>query len=300
MFFGWNIFDRLNVTSNVLLAGSSVAWIDAAYVLSGRRLRDCLTRPQQVSGQHQQDPQPIGSIDQYLGNFHHFIAPTLPHLLALLVHSTSSFPPRGTSLLVIDSISTPFNHAFAQTKGHDARVSGKKTDLAQWAAGRRWAVMGDLISAISKLAATRNMAVIITSQTTTKLKLETAAALQPAMVGTAWDNGINCRILLFRDWQAITDAEPGQANGKITSDLRFAAITKVEGGTVDAFGQSIPFVVEQFGLRETILKSSAVFMQEATNSLQPVALKRKRDEIADSASESGDQISGDEFGWVED
>ncbi|KAL8902599.1 MAG: hypothetical protein Q9207_004545, partial [Kuettlingeria erythrocarpa] len=191
MILGSNAFDRLNVTSNVLLAGSSVAWI------------------------------------------------------ALLVHSTSSFPPRGTSLLVIDSISTPFNHAFAQTKGQDDRISGKKTDLAQWAAGRRWAVMGDLISAISKLAATRNMAVIITSQTTTKLKLETAAALQPAMVGTAWDNGINCRILLFRDWQAITDAEPSQAKGDITSDLRFAAVTKVEGGSVDASGQSIPFVIEQ-------------------------------------------------------
>lgn len=119
--------------------------------------------------------------------------------------------------------------------------------------------MGDLISAISKLAATRNMAVIITSQTTTKLKLETAAALQPAMVGTAWDNGINCRILLFRDWQAITDAEPGQANGKITSDLRFAAITKVEGGTVDAFGQSIPFVVEQVRTAHTHPTSSGSY-----------------------------------------
>lgn len=105
--------------------------------------------------------------------------------------------------------------------------------------------MGDLISAIAKLAATRNMATIITSQTTTKLKLEAAAALQPAMVGTAWDNGINCRILLFRDWQANNDAEPSQPRGETTSDLRVAAVTKVGGGSVEAVGQSIPFAVEQ-------------------------------------------------------
>ncbi|KAL8756144.1 MAG: hypothetical protein Q9184_004586 [Pyrenodesmia sp. 2 TL-2023] len=251
----------LNVASNALLAGSAVAWI---------------------------------------GNFHHLIAPTLPHLLALLLHSTSSFPPRGTSLLVVDSISTPFNHAFAQTNGHDGRIPGKKTDVAQWAAGRRWAVMGDLISAIAKLAATRNMAVIITSQTTTKLKLETAAALQPAMVGTAWDNGINCRILLFRDWQINNDAESSQPHGETSSDLRVAAVTKVGGGSVEAFGQGVPFVVEQFGLRETNTKFPNTIMHQPTAPLQPAAPKRKRDEIADSASESGASISGDEFGWVED
>ncbi|KAL8923109.1 MAG: hypothetical protein Q9208_004793 [Pyrenodesmia sp. 3 TL-2023] len=290
----------LNVASNVLLAGSAVAWIDAAYVLNGHRLRDCLTRPRQADGQPPDETVPVASLEVCLGNFHHVTTPTLPHLLALLVHSTASFPPRGTSLLVVDSISTPFNHAFAQTNGHDGKISGKKTDVAQWAAGRRWAVMGDLISAIAKLAATRNMAVIITSQTTTKLKLESAAALQPAMVGTAWDNGINCRIVLFRDWQANDDAEPSQPHGEITSDLRVAAVTKVGGGSVEALGQSVPFAVEQFGLRETNIRFPAIITREATAPLQAVAPKRKRDEIADSASESGDAISGDEFGWVED
>lgn len=188
---------------------------------------------------------PVASTVHCLEKFHQFMAPTLSHLLALLVHPTPSFPPNGTSLLVIDSISTPFSIAFAQGSGHDDRSSGKKTDVARWAAGRRWAVMGDLASAMSKLAATRNMAVMVTSQTTTKLKLESAALLQPAMTGAAWDAGIDYRVLLFRDWQAGIDDESSQERGERSSDMRFAAVTKIGGGSFDVSGETVPFAIEQ-------------------------------------------------------
>ncbi|KAI4175892.1 MAG: hypothetical protein LQ348_006095 [Seirophora lacunosa] len=238
--------------------------------------------------------------------FHHFTAPTLPHLLALLIYPTPSFPPKGTSLLVVDSVSVPFNHAFAQSNGHE-----RKTDVAQWASGRRWAVMGDLISAIGKLAATRNITALLINQTTTKLKLESAAWLQPAMTGAAWDAGIQCRILLFRDWQMRIDDESSQEQGG------YAAVVKVGDGPVKGFGEIVPFAIEQvrkgpmcigptdgiqFGLRETndvvAPVPPAVVMHEPTAPRQ-TALKRKRNEIADSASE-GEMISDDDFGWTED
>lgn len=105
--------------------------------------------------------------------------------------------------------------------------------------------MGDLISAIAKLAATRSMAVIITSQTTTRLKLESTASLQPAITGAAWDAGINCRILLFRDWQVETNDKSTQEKEEIIPDLRFAALTKIGGSSVDSFGEIVPFAIEQ-------------------------------------------------------
>lgn len=171
--------------------------------------------------------------------------------------------------------------------------------------------MGDLISAIAKLAATRNITALLINQTTTKLKVESAACLQPAMTGAAWDAGIQCRILLFRDWQMRIDDESSQEQGG------YAAVVKVGDGPVKGFGEIVPFAIEkvrkdqmcmgptdgiQYGLRETNNVVSpvpaAVVMHESTAPRQ-TALKRKRNEIADSASEE-DMISDDDFGWIED
>ncbi|KAL8958525.1 MAG: hypothetical protein Q9193_004439 [Seirophora villosa] len=297
----------MHVASTALLAGNSVVWIDTAYVLNGRRLKDSLIHHHQLGGHAQPDTLHFPFVDDCLAHrFHHFTAPTLPHLLALLVHPTPSFPPKGTSLLVVDSVSVPFNHAFAQSNGHE-----RKTDVTQWASGRRWAVMGDLISAIAKLAATRNITALLINQTTTKLKVESAAWLQPAMTGAAWDAGIQCRILLFRDWQMRIDDESSQEQGG------YAAVVKVGDGPVKGFGEIVPFAIEkvrkdrmcigatdgiQYGLRETNNVVSpvppAVVMHEPAAPRQ-TALKRKRNEIADSASEE-DMISDDDFGWIED
>lgn len=179
-----------------------------------------------------------------LGRFHHLLAPTLPHLIALLIHSTATFPPEGATLLVVDSVSTPFIQAFARSNRHiEDRASGKKGDAAQWASGRRWAVMGDLISALGKLAATRNIAIVLTSQTTTKMKMENAALLQAAMLGTAWDSGISSRILLYRDWQGETEEKFNQEKRDITPDLRFAAAIKIGGVSLDGFGEIVQFTI---------------------------------------------------------
>ncbi|KAL8935772.1 MAG: hypothetical protein Q9211_004522 [Gyalolechia sp. 1 TL-2023] len=126
--------------------------------------------------------------------------------------------------------------------------------------------MADVISAVGKLATTRNIAVLLSNQTTTKVMLESAAALQPAISGAAWDAGINCRLLLFQDWQEETD-ESGEENREFNSNV----------------------------------SSRILSLQEPTGPLPATSgLKRKRDEVADSASESGSLVADDEFGWVED
>ncbi|KAL8969078.1 MAG: hypothetical protein Q9183_002164 [Haloplaca sp. 2 TL-2023] len=130
---------------------------DGSYSLNGQRLRDLLNQAQPVE---QDERTSEISVADSLKRLHHFVVPTLPHLLALLLHPTAAFPPKDVSLFVIDSISTPFQQAFVQAERHvNVKNAGKKTDVVQWAAGRRWAVMGELITALGKLAATRNMAV---------------------------------------------------------------------------------------------------------------------------------------------
>ena len=188
---------------------------------------------------------PVSSSD-LLDKFHHFKTPTLPHLMALLAHSTPTFPPEGTALLVVDSISTLFNQAFASsTKSHEERPISKKNDAANWASGRRWAVMTDLISALGKLATTRNVAVVLTSQTTTKMRLGDTALLQPALAGTAWDSGISSRILLYRDWQIETANQSKEDQKTVATDLRFAAVTKTGGVSHEGFGQIVSFAIDR-------------------------------------------------------
>ncbi|KAL8818498.1 MAG: hypothetical protein Q9223_002878 [Gallowayella weberi] len=216
-----------------------------SYSINGGRLKNLLDRLLRASNRSMQGQDSRAASADLLNSFHHFFAPTLPHLMALLIHPTGIFPPEDATLLVVDSVSTPFNHAFAlSNKQVDDKTSGKKNDVAQWAAGRRWGVMGDLISALRKLAATRNMAIVLTGQTTTKTKLENAAQLQPVMSGTTWDCGINTRILLYRDWLEEIDEKPLHERGEIRSDLRFAAAIKINGVSLDGLKKIVPFTID--------------------------------------------------------
>ncbi|KAL8999945.1 MAG: hypothetical protein Q9169_001351 [Polycauliona sp. 2 TL-2023] len=211
----------------------------------GRRLKDLLERTTLAKDHSMLVQEPRGLSETMLDRFHHFNAPTLAHLMALLAHSTAQFPPEGATLLVVDSISTPFNHAFASSnKFTDEKLSGKKSDVAHWASGRRWAVMTDLVAAIAKLGATRNMAIMLISQTTTKMRLGNTAFLQPALSGTAWDSGINSRILLYRDWQLQTDDESKEARTAAATDPRFAAVTKVGAVALEGFGEIVSFTID--------------------------------------------------------
>ena len=59
-----------------------------------------------------------------------------------------------------------------------------------------------LITALQKLAATRNIAIVILSQCITKMRPGSGAGpvLVPAVSTSAWEQGLGCRIALFRDW----------------------------------------------------------------------------------------------------
>ncbi|KAI4272497.1 MAG: hypothetical protein L6R38_006588 [Xanthoria sp. 2 TBL-2021] len=290
----------LQAAANALLAGGSVVWIDTSCNVSGSRLKHLLENSPQAGKHSTPGQEPRVSAADMLDKFYHFIAPTLPHLIALLAHSTATFPPAGVSLLIVDSISTPFNQAFASSnKYNEDKPSGKKSDVAQWASGRRWAVMTDLISAIAKLAATRNMSVILTSQTTTKMRLGNTALLQPALSGTRWDSGMSSRILLYRDWQVESSDGSKEERNVAAPDPRFAAVTKTGGVSLEGFGEIVSFAIDKDGVHKIEIASAALGVPEPAVPVGAV-LKRKREEVADSASDSGEELSDDELSWVAD
>lgn len=170
----------------------------------------------------------------------------MPHLLALLTHQSTSFPPVNTSLIVIDSVSTLFALAFPKTleNADIPQTPAKKSDAVQWAAGRRWAVMGEFMSKIGRLAATNSIAVLLISQATTRIKHETRAVLHPAISGTAWDSGIGARLVLFRDW-LFRGAGTPSSHGEYVPGLRFAGVMKAKGITYEGVGKVITFTIEE-------------------------------------------------------
>ena len=185
------------------------------------------------------------STDNFLKNFHHFTCPTLPHLVALLLHPSPSFPPESTSLIVVDSISTLFAAAFPKTNERfDMQQTPiKKIDSVQWAASRKWSVLGDFITRIGKLAAMRNLAILLTSQTTTRVRAETKAVLLPAVSSTAWDGGINSRVVLFRDW--LSQDMDGSDQKQFATGARFAGVVKAGGVSYGGLGKVVPFIIKK-------------------------------------------------------
>ena len=99
--------------------------------------------------------------------------------------------------------------------------------------------MGDFVSKVGKLAATRNIAVLLTSQMTTRIKSETGAVMHPAMSGTPWDVGMSTRIVVFRDW-IFKKSDEGYLPG-----IRLAGVMKAKGVSHQGVGEIAMFVIEK-------------------------------------------------------
>ena len=259
---------RIQLATNALHAGGSVVWVgkelfgpsththvifhllivdmaDASCQLVGPRLKELIEHPW-TSGKQPESSQ--FGFQARLNNLHHFTTPALPHLLALLTHQSTSFPPFNTSLIVIDSVSTLFALAFPKIleNADILQTPAKKSEAVQWSAGRRWAVMGEFMSKIGRLAATSNIAILLTSQTTTRIKYETRAVLNPAVSGNAWDSGIGARLVLFRDW-LFRGPETPNSRGEYVPGVRFAGVMKAKGVTYEGVGKVITFTIEEVG-----------------------------------------------------
>ena len=215
----------------------------------GPRLEDIVSQSPPPQNQEPPSSPPMPrSLDDLLTNFHYFFTPTLAHLIALLAFSSPSFPPEATSLIVVDAISSLFATAFPRAVDRDEsnKATAKKNEAVQWAANRRWSVMSDVLARLAKLAAVRNISVILLSQTTTKVKTEYGAVLRPAISTKAWEDGLNTRILLFRDWAA---READMSSQQSSQAMRYAGIVRFGGVSYEGVGKVVAFTIGKVGLQ---------------------------------------------------
>jgi len=82
-----------------------------------------------------------------------------------------------------------------------------------------------IVSSLQKLAATRDLAVVVLTQCATKMQAERGATLIPAINASVWEQGISTRLVLYRDWLQ---------DGPETRGLHFAAIQRLDGKGVAA------------------------------------------------------------------
>lgn len=173
----------------------------------------------------------------------YFRAQSLPHLLALLMRPPKAFPPEGTGLLVIDSISGPFPSYFlnpTELKSRLGEAGLTDKQKVQWLMYRKWNVTSDLGHQLVKLASAHQIAVLLVNQTHTKIKGQPRPTLYPSLSGGSWESSIHTRIVLYRDFPRERMDE--SAAGK----TRFAEVLKRSGKPLilrlDA--NVIPFVIE--------------------------------------------------------
>jgi hypothetical protein len=98
-------------------------------------------------------------------------------------------------------------------------------------------VLQYIVSSLQKLAAMRDLAVVVLTQCATKMQAERGATLIPAINASIWDQGISTRLVLFRDWLL---------DGIETHGLHFAGIQKLNGKAVPTtVNSACAFTVEE-------------------------------------------------------
>lgn len=251
----------MQVAAFALNHAKDVVWLDTATPLPTTRFREILN-PLKSTTPHSS---PLLSSDppteDPLRNFHYTHLPSLAHLLALLLHSTGLFPPSGTQVLVIDTLSP----------------------LLPTDPKRRYPILTTLAQPLRKFALLHDIAVLVLNQCGTSIRDfgngRKRAVLRSALFGKGWENGVSTSICLFRDFV------PGGGVGRFASVLR--------GGNGGSLGR-VGFEIRSEGLCEVTAveqrPSSVKPVDSASLSASKPLMprhppKRKAGEIADSEDE---------------
>ncbi|KAK0714894.1 P-loop containing nucleoside triphosphate hydrolase protein [Lasiosphaeris hirsuta] len=264
----------IQLAVHCLREGRGVMWVDGFHPVSSQRLHAVADHVAEV----EQDTT-LGQLDA----FTHYTCPSLPHFIALLCRPTASSIPEKTSLIVVDSLSALINHAFPRVMDGKTPVDAKGNKGPSLSA-RKLQVLQYVVGGLQKLAATRDLAIVVLTQCVTKMQAERGATLAPAINATAWDQGISTRLVLFRGW--IPD-------GAESHDLYFVGVQKVngkgDGGSVNNTGA---FQIDQGGLVSVDLDSIQTSRGLSTTPVQ----KRKLDDTNFEIPDSDDE----DYGWQDD
>ncbi|CRK37584.1 hypothetical protein BN1723_015209 [Verticillium longisporum] len=161
---------------------------------------------------------------------------------------TATTLPKDTAVVVVSSLSTLVNHAFPKSsENRPGPQLGKGPSLA----ARRLQTLQHIVSALQKLAATRNCAVVVLTQCATKMQAESGATLVPAINANVWEQGVSTRLVVFKDW-AWKDGSP--------STVCLAGVQKLEGRAgSEAVSSAAAFRIEAVSRRIGATPSSPIW-----------------------------------------
>ena len=208
-----------------------------------------------------------------------FSISTLAHLTALVLRPPPSLFAADSALFVISAFDLPLSLSHSRQPPH----SGQKPPITT-----RHVLLSTLASALSKLAALHNLAVVLTTSCALRSRAEQRlpGALVPVLGGSEWDAGIWNRLVVFRDF-----------------DGRFLGVQKANGRSlisrqeVGETGRLVGFEVDcsRGVVAERVPTSDTARAAEQLQSSPVRSRKRLLDEVADS---DGEEAEVDEFGWV--
>lgn len=190
---------------------SEVTWIDTSTRLPFDRLEQFLERSDKAQDVESSSSKDRSSAQGPRGQrFNHLYLNSLPHLLALLLHPPEDFPSENTSLLVIDDFSTLVMSGLPQNDkpvGLTTITASLSRDdiLAKSIAARRSALLTAISSGLARIAASRNLAVIVLSKASSNLRNgEKSAVLKSTLNSQHWNDNISTKIVIYRDfWPAV-------------------------------------------------------------------------------------------------
>ena len=87
------------------------------------------------------------------------------------------------------------------------------------------------------------MAILLTSQSITRIRAEARAMLHPSISAPVWDSAITTRVVLFRDWYYESSKESSQS--KPVPGVRFAAVSKATGVSYEGTEAITSFLIEK-------------------------------------------------------
>lgn len=287
----------MQLAASALNAGESVIWVDASHPVPGLRLSQVLKSfkpivPRSSSAE-------VRSLSDLLDSLLHFSTPTLAQLIALLTRPTQTFPPQNNSLIIIDSFSTLISSAFPRTL--DVNATPRKPGAANPSA-RKFPILQYLITNLQKLAATRNIAIVVFSQCVTKMRPGAGAVLVPAINTTTWEQGLGCRVALFRDW-GWEDEE-----GNLIDGIRLAQVIKAEGISVPEGRPMLAgFSITENGLISLTLPTSpSLALPQLPASLitsketTPAVPQKRKLSAMDLEIPDSDAEDDEDYGWAEE
>ncbi|OCT50835.1 hypothetical protein CLCR_08547 [Cladophialophora carrionii] len=238
-------------------AESHVLWVNTGSPQIETRLDDLMkasTIP--LNSERPSSPRESVDVDSLLDEkFTYLDAHTLPRLLTVFLHPPAALPSPQTCLIIVDDLSNLLLGAFSRTPKNlkPSAPAAVKERFEKQAASKRFQIMENLATAMSKMAAIRNIAIVVLTNATTNLKSSNRATLKPALSSQAWESAVYTRIMLYRDF--VDEAQLAEAQEARSLGLRYAEVQRI--AKKDFITNPVPFVIASGGIRELALSEAA-------------------------------------------